>query len=82
MTSFQDDGKGGVGFKGGSLHDGFGGFDGFGGSGDQKYPQYCWEFHDRLWEALSGTTSEKKKKRPQPYWGERILEMLSKPQMP
>ena len=32
------------------------------------YPQYCWEFHDRLWEALSGTTSEKKK-RPQPYWG-------------
>ena len=26
----QDDGKGGVGFKGGSLHDGF---DGFGGSG-------------------------------------------------
>ena len=23
----------GVGFKGGSLHDGFGGFDGFGGSG-------------------------------------------------
>ena len=46
--------------------------------------QYCWEFHDRLWEALSGTTSEKKK-RPQPYWGprgERILEMLWKPQMP
>ena len=24
----------GVGFKGGSLHDGFGGFDGFGGSGE------------------------------------------------
>ena len=24
--------KRGVGFKGGSLHDGFGGFDGFGGS--------------------------------------------------
>ena len=26
----------------------------------QKYPQYCLEFHDRLWEALSGTTSEKR----------------------
>ena len=26
----------------------------------QRYPQYCWEFHDRLWEALSGTTSEKR----------------------
>ena len=25
--------KRGIGFKGGSLHDGFGGFDGFGGSG-------------------------------------------------
>ena len=37
----------------------------------QKYPQYCWEFHDRLWEALSG-----------PYWGERILEMLWSLQMP
>ena len=32
---------------------------GEGGKG-QKYPQYCWEFHDRLWEALSGTTSEKR----------------------
>ena len=30
----QDHGKGGVEFKGGSLHDGFGGFDGFGGSGE------------------------------------------------
>ena len=29
---------------------------------------YCWGFHDRLWEALSGTTSEKKRP-PQPYWG-------------
>ena len=38
-----------------------------------KYPQYSWEFHDRLWEALSGTTSEK---RSVP-----ILEMLWKPQM-
>ena len=27
---------------------------------DQKCPQYCWGFHDRLWEALSGTTSEKR----------------------
>ena len=26
----------------------------------QKCPQYCREFHDRLWEALSGTTSEKR----------------------
>ena len=48
---------------------------------DQKYPQYCWEFHDQLWKALSGTNSEKKR-RPQPYWGERILETLWKPQMP
>ena len=23
-------------------------------------PQYCWKFHGRLWEALSGTTSEKR----------------------
>ena len=30
----QDVRKGGVEFKGGSLHDGFGGFDGFGGSGE------------------------------------------------
>ena len=30
----QDDGKGGVEFKGGSLHDGCGGFDGFGGSAE------------------------------------------------
>ena len=27
----------------------------------QKWPQYCWEFHDQLWEALSGTTSEEKR---------------------
>ena len=26
----------------------------------QKYPQYCWEFHDQLREALSGTNSEKR----------------------
>ena len=31
---FQDDGKRGVEFKGGSLRDGFGGFDSFGGSGE------------------------------------------------
>ena len=31
---FQDHGKRVVEFKGGSLHDGFGGFDGFGGSGE------------------------------------------------
>ena len=48
---------------------------------NQKYPQYCCEFHDQLWEALSGTNSEKKR-RPQPYWGGRILETLWKPQMP
>ena len=30
----QDDGKGGLSLKGGSLHDGFGGFDGVGGSGE------------------------------------------------
>ena len=30
---FQDHGKGGFEFKGGSLHDGFVGLDGFGGSG-------------------------------------------------
>ena len=28
--------------------------------GSQEYPQYCWEFHDQLWEALSGTNSEKR----------------------
>ena len=46
----------------------------------QKYPQYCWEFHDRLWEALSGSTSEKRSV-PSRTGGERILEMLWKPQM-
>ena len=44
----------------------------------QKYPQYCWEFHDRLWEALSGTTSEKRGV-PSRTGGERLLEMLWKP---
>ena len=44
----------------------------------QKYPQYCWEFHDPLWEALSGTISGKRAVPGQ----ERILEMLWKPQMP
>ena len=33
-TSVQDDGKGGLSLRGGSLHDDFGGFDGFGGSGE------------------------------------------------
>ena len=47
----------------------------------QKYPQYCWEFHDRLWEALSGTISEKRSA-PSRTGGERILETLWKPQMP
>ena len=47
----------------------------------QKYPQYCWEFHDQLWEALSGTTSEKRSA-PSRTGGEIILEMLWKPQMP
>ena len=48
---------------------------------NQRYPQYCWEFHDRLWEALSGTTSEKRGV-PSRTGGERILEMLWKPQKP
>ena len=26
----------------------------------QKYPQYCWEFHDQHWEALSGIISKKR----------------------
>ena len=47
----------------------------------RKYPQYCWEFHDRLWEALSGTNSEKRGA-PSRTGGERILETLWKPQMP
>ena len=47
----------------------------------QRCPQYCWEFHDRLGEALSGTTSEKRGA-PSRTGGERILEMLWKPQMP
>ena len=48
---------------------------------NQKYPQYCWEFHDQPWEALSGTTSEKRSA-PSRTGGEIILEMLWKPQMP
>ena len=40
-----------------------------------EIPQYCWEFHDRLWEAFSGTTSEKRIV-PSRTGGERILEML------
>ena len=48
---------------------------------NQKHPQYCWEFHDQLWEALSGTISEKRGV-PSRTGGERILEMLWKPQMP
>ena len=47
----------------------------------QKYPQYCWEFHDQLWEALSRTNSEKRGV-PSRTGGERILETLWKPQMP
>ena len=47
----------------------------------QKCPQYSWELHDQLWEALSGTTS-KKRGVPGRTGGERILEMLWKPQMP
>ena len=35
LLGYQDDGKGGFGFKGGSLHDGFGGFD---GSGERLAP--------------------------------------------
>ena len=53
----------------------------FWGRTNQKYPQYCWEFHDQLWEALSGTTSEKRSA-PSRTGGEIILEMLWKPQMP
>ena len=33
----------------------------------QKYPQYCWEFHEQLWEASPEPLL--KKRRPQPYWG-------------
>ena len=47
----------------------------------QKYPQYCWEFHDRRWEARSGTNSEKRGV-PSRTRGERILETLWTPQMP
>ena len=47
----------------------------------QKYPQYSWEFHDQLWEALSGTTSEKRSV-PSRIGGERILKMLWRLQMP
>ena len=48
---------------------------------NQKCPQCCLEFHDRLWEALSGTTSEKRSV-PSRTGGERILEMLWSLQMP
>ena len=37
----------GVEFKGGSLHDGFGGFDGFAGSGnsvESPLPSFCWSY--------------------------------------
>ena len=53
----------------------------FSGRNVQIYPQYCWEFHDRLWEALSGTNSEKRSA-PSRTGGEIILEMLWKPEMP
>ena len=43
--------------------------------------EYCWEFHDQLWEALSGTNSEKRDV-PSRTGGESILETLWKPQMP
>ena len=33
-SPFQDHGQGGLSLRGGSLHDGFGGFDGLGGSGE------------------------------------------------
>ena len=32
----------------------------FGLQENQKYPQYCWEFHDRLWEALPEPLLKKK----------------------
>ena len=48
----------------------------------QNYPQSCWEFHDRLWEVLSGTTSEKRGVLSRTGGGERILEMLWSLQMP
>ena len=34
----------------------------------QKHFQCCWELHGQLWEALSGTAFDKKR-RPQPHWG-------------
>ena len=37
LSFHQDDGKGGVEFKGGSLHDGFGGFD----SQKSTLPSFC-----------------------------------------
>ena len=46
-----------------------------------EMPSDCWEFHDQLWEVLSGTTSEKRSVLSR-NGGERILEMLWKPQMP
>ena len=45
---------------------------------NQKYSQYCSEFHDQLWEALSGTVRGV----PSCTRGERILEMLWSLQMP
>ena len=39
-------------FKGGSLHDGFGGFDDFGGSGD-TLPSFCWSYKIQDKEALT-----------------------------
>ena len=47
----------------------------------QLSTQYCWVFHDQLWEALSGTISGKRGV-PGRTGGERILEMLWEPQMP
>ena len=34
---------------------------------DQKYPQYCWEFHDQ--PERPSPEPLLKKRRPQPYWG-------------
>ena len=49
----------------------------------QKYPQYCWEFHDNSSERPSPEPLLKKEASPAVLGGgERILESLWKPQMP
>ena len=44
--------KRGVEFKGGSLHDGFGGFDDFGGSGGHLLPSFCLSYKIQCQETV------------------------------